>query len=355
MNNKKQVFAILASALVAVFSVSIIAQAVTTIGNNVSVGGTLAVTATSTLASKLYMNYDASNFVSFIVNSTGDINVSPNENTGGVRIYGNATSPNIVGGYSGNVVGNGYGNIIGGGGESGYINSIANSINEASILGGYDNNIDSGSYVGVIVGGAENTITGVADEQANFIGGGFTNTITAAGVDANNIGRNIIVGGEGNTITITNAVENDGHSFIGGGMTNNVTASFGTIPGGTLNTVSGAYGFAAGRRAKATASGAFALTDSTNADFTVGTANVFGARFSGGYWLTGGSVGIGTTTPAVKLHIINGTATTTIAIGSGIITTKRGKLCQWNGADYTITEFAASSVTPIYSTSTTCE
>jgi hypothetical protein len=59
---------------------------------------------------------------------------------------------------------------------------------------------------------------------------------------------------------------------------------------GTL--ASGDYSTAAGRRAKATADGVFAISDSQNADFTVSTVNAFGARFAGGYLFSGGAVAI---------------------------------------------------------------
>jgi hypothetical protein len=59
---------------------------------------------------------------------------------------------------------------------------------------------------------------------------------------------------------------------------------------GTL--ASGDYSTAAGRKAKATADGVFAISDSQNADFTVSTVNAFGARFAGGYLFSGGAVAI---------------------------------------------------------------
>ncbi len=48
MNNKKQIFAVVASAVITVFSVVLIATAVTTVGNNVSVGGDFAVAGNAT-------------------------------------------------------------------------------------------------------------------------------------------------------------------------------------------------------------------------------------------------------------------------------------------------------------------
>lgn len=66
-------------------------------------------------------------------------------------------------------------------------------------------------------------------------------------------------------------------------------------------------------------------------------------------------VGIGTSTPAVGLHVVTGTATSTLAAGSTAIGVNRGQLCLWNGASYTRMSFAANSITPVYSTSTVCQ
>ncbi len=49
MNNKKQLFAVVASAIIIVFCSVIIAQAVTTVGNNISVGGDFAVSGNGTV------------------------------------------------------------------------------------------------------------------------------------------------------------------------------------------------------------------------------------------------------------------------------------------------------------------
>ena len=107
---------------------------------------------------------------------------------------------------------------------------------------------------------------------------------------------------------------------------------------------------------KATGNVGIGTTTPTSLLDVAGTAQLRGAGGTTGLYVnSSGYVGIGTTAPSTTLHIVNGTATTTMAIGSGNITTKRGKLCLWNGASYTIMEFAADSITPIYSTSTTCQ
>lgn len=68
-----------------------------------------------------------------------------------------------------------------------------------------------------------------------------------------------------------------------------------------------------------------------------------------------GNVGIGTTTPAVSLHVVNSTNSALCAIGSAVSGTNAGKTCLWNGASYTIMSFASNSITPTYATSTTCQ
>lgn len=52
--------------------------------------------------------------------------------------------------------------------------------------------------------------------------------------------------------------------------------------------------------------------------------------------------------------LVNGTATTTSAIGTSASGTNKGKVCLWNGTQYTIITFASGSTTPAYATSTTC-
>lgn len=74
------------------------------------------------------------------------------------------------------------------------------------------------------------------------------------------------------------------------------------------------------------------------------------------YWDNGNTrLGIGTSSPIGNLHVIYGTATSGVAVGSIKSGVNRGLLCLWNGENYTITQFAAGSTTPIYSTSTTCQ
>jgi hypothetical protein len=62
-----------------------------------------------------------------------------------------------------------------------------------------------------------------------------------------------------------------------------------------------------------------------------------------------GNVGFGTSTPVANLAVASG-ITTTITVGYPGV----GKVCQWNGASWTITAYASNSITPVITTSTSC-
>lgn len=102
-----------------------------------------------------------------------------------------------------------------------------------------------------------------------------------------------------------NNTASGGYSVVGGGNQNEASGYMSTIPGGYRCTASGNYSFSAGYRAIASGLGSFALTDSQASNFTVAQSSTIGMRFAGGYWLTGGSVGIGNTNPQGKLDIMS--------------------------------------------------
>lgn len=149
--------------------------------------------------------------------------------------------------------------FIGGGAANGILAGTYNVLG-----GGNTNQIASGSG-NTITGGALNSSTGGGD--SNVIAGGATNTTV-------NTNSSVIGGGAGNTHTSSFL------SVIGGGDSNHVSGNFNTVPGGSNNAATGTYSFAAGRRAKANAQGAFTLADSTNADFINNTTDTFKARFT---------------------------------------------------------------------------
>jgi len=71
-----------------------------------------------------------------------------------------------------------------------------------------------------------------------------------------------------------------------------------------------------------------------------------------GYTNIATRLGINSSTPIGNLSVVNSTASATATItvgGTGV-----GKICQWNGASWTITEYATNSITPTITTSTSC-
>ena len=71
-------------------------------------------------------------------------------------------------------------------------------------------------------------------------------------------------------------------SFNSGSQGNDASGEYASTVGGALNTASGNYSFAAGRRAKATNEGAFVWADSQSGDFSSFSSNTFNVRASGG-------------------------------------------------------------------------
>lgn len=166
-----------------------------------------------------------------------------------LRLVPHATSPNLIGGYSGNSVTGGiYGATIGGGGGSGNINSISGSY---STIAGGEGNVGSSDRV-FIGGGQDNsatssftTVGGGWNNQAtgayNIVGGGSNNTaggqyafIGGGSQNTNSGTATSTAGGENNTI-------NADYATVGGGSGNEVTADYGTIAGGS-NKVTDQYG-----------------------------------------------------------------------------------------------------------------
>lgn len=122
-----------------------------------------------------------------------------------------ATSPSLIGGYSGNGVTSGVmGATISGGGAPSHINSVTD--NYGTIGGGYENRAGDGAG-------------SVADKSYATVGGGYSNTASG---EAATIG-----GGYDNTAS-------GGHATIGGGIYNQVTASWdATVGGGYGNIAEG--------------------------------------------------------------------------------------------------------------------
>jgi len=120
----------------------------------------------------------------------------------GLYTQQNATSPNLIGGYSGNsAVGDIVGATIGGGGSSGAINSV------------------SGNY-GTVGGGNTNTAIGMG----SLIGGGLNNSAAGWG--------SVVGGGQENSASFD-------WSIAAGGYGNTASSVFATVGGGMSNTANG--------------------------------------------------------------------------------------------------------------------
>jgi hypothetical protein len=217
----------------------------------------------------------------------------------------NASSSVISGGYSNRIGFLDFDSVIAGGS----FNAVLDGAFRSTIDGGSQHIIAENCYHSSIGGGWSNVIAG----NSGTIGGGIQQIIgdgsrfsTIGGGAGNVIGDSSItctIGGGGNNLieagswrsTIaggrTNVIgANSLHATIGGGTSNAILANAegAVIPGGILNEVGGAYGLAAGRRAKAGQSGAFVWADATEADFLSSTNNEFAVRATGGVRLVTG-------------------------------------------------------------------
>ncbi|MFA5162714.1 MAG: hypothetical protein WC421_10760 [Elusimicrobiales bacterium] len=232
-----------------------------------------------------------------------------------------STGDSVIAGGSNNIAtGSDYEVLVGG-----YHNSVSG--NSSVLSGGYYNSVSGADSVvsggnGNSVTATESVVSGGAYNQANandaVISGGSNNTVSQI--------RTVVAGGYHNTASNYDAVVSGGYynlasgidvsvgggnlntasaenAAVGGGYSNTASGTSATVPGGENNTAYGSYSFAAGRRAKATANGAFAVSDSQDADFVLTSTDTFGARFAGGYQLNGGSIGIGTANPVEKLEV----------------------------------------------------
>jgi len=202
------------------------------------------------------------------------------------RLEPNATSPNVIGGFSGNTVTAGaLGATIGGGGESASTNQVTD---DYGTVGGGRNN-RAGDAVGTttdrgfasVGGGSGNTASGFLAT----VGGGLDNTAsslraTVGGGVSNTASEAVATVGGGSSNTASGAF-----ATVGGGFDNTASGLRATVPGGDTNTAAGFYSFAAGRRAKANHEGSFVWGDSTAADMASSGDDQFIARALGGFFL----------------------------------------------------------------------
>lgn len=181
----------------------------------------------------------------------------------------NATSPNLIGGYSGNIVTSGVvGATIGGGGELSYPNKVTDyfgtvgggknnrvgnnndSLTDAgfaTIAGGYWNEA-SGEY-STVGGGVYNKASGLrstvsgglnntASTNYSTVGGGYQ---SIASNDAATIGGGYLNTASGNSSTVSGGIVNSAIALgasVGGGYNNTASGNYSTISGGEGNTTS---------------------------------------------------------------------------------------------------------------------
>ena len=135
-----------------------------------------------------------------------------NNSIGGTRQF--------IGGGLSNSTGSGlYHTIVAGS------NNIASGGAWNSVVGG-DGNWATGAY-DFVGGGYQNRVQGTDNGNGRFIGGGFSNSIPIGQTN-----YSVIVGGSSNTIGIGI------NTFIGGGLSNTVSAAWATLGGGRQNTMS---------------------------------------------------------------------------------------------------------------------
>jgi len=209
-----------------------------------------------------------------------------------LRLEPNATSPNLIGGFSGNSIDPAAaGATISGGGQSGAANTITSDGSFSTIGGGYFNTVSAAlAFLG---GGNANTASGpnsaigggqgnTAGGSASAVGGGFSNTASG--------GSSAVAGGSVNTASAINSAvaggasntASGGFSAIGGGQSNTASGLYSAVAGGNVNTASGNFSLAAGHQAKATDNGSFVWADSNDFDIGSNGANTFTARTTGG-------------------------------------------------------------------------
>jgi hypothetical protein len=215
-----------------------------------------------------------------------------------LRIYPQAQSPNILGGYSGNMISpTTYGQTIAGGGAFFYENRTLNTY--ATVGGGRKNQSDG--YGATIAGGIDNRATndyavvaGGLNNQAtgssSAIGGGFYNVAAGyvsyvGGGDLNlAMTQNATIGGGySNTITGGQSIANN---TIGGGVFNFNSGFAATIAGGHGNQATGEWSSMGG--------GGFNTASGRSTTVSGGEYNIAsgaGSTIGGGGWNGGATNG----------------------------------------------------------------
>jgi hypothetical protein len=241
-----------------------------------------------------------------------------------MRYEPDATSPNLIGGFSGNAAGAFGGQTVAGGGQAGTCGAAgvpdrpcANNVNAlfATVGGGFANSAEGPAST--IAGGEINTTSGT---DATVSGGGGNGALADSATIAG--GQNNFA--YGNTASIGGGLSNSatgGLSTISGGYTNTAFGAASTISGGTTNTASGDESTVAGG-ASNTASAHWSTAAGGNQNMASGTASLVaggeGNTASGDH-----SAVLGGSTNAVS-------GSYGIAVGHDATVTN-GKTFLWNG------------------------
>ncbi len=201
-----------------------------------------------------------------------------------LRLQPNATSPNLIGGFSGNSVDAGHlGSVVAGGGASGLPNHVTT---DYDFIGAGSGNLLAGPGGSAIVAGTGNFIGSGsafigagADNKAysdyDFIGAGQSNTAGSLSP------LSAVVGGYNNTVGAFSF-----YPTVAGGFHNEASGTYSAVAGGSYNTAFGFASFAAGRFAEAMQDGSFVWADSSDdTSLTSPADNTFTVRAAGGIWL----------------------------------------------------------------------
>jgi len=245
--------------------------------------------------------------------------------TPALRLIPNATSPDLVDGYSGNSVTAGAaGATIGGGGAASNLNRVTD---DYGTVGGGSNN-RAGDNAGT-----------TSDRLCATVGGGQSNTASGGAATVGGGGWNSAIGnystvggGDANAATLDHASVCGGgenwaggsYSTIGGGASNLVTATYGTIAGGSNITVTGNYAAVGGGWSN-TASGGAATVGGGYGN----AADGFYATVGGGYGNTasGNSATVGG-------GVANATGNNYATVGGGGGNTATGEFATIGGGDH---------------------
>jgi len=210
-----------------------------------------------------------------------------------LRLEPHATSPNIIGGYSGNSVTPGvYGATIAGGGQNTYENRVTDHHgtvsggiknhaggNSCTVGGGFSNETAGSSST--VSGGGGNT----ADGDHCTVGGGGSNTASDAFATVSGGGSNTASGYDSTVGGGSSNTASAARSTVCGGYDNTASGADSTVCGGNSNAAGGRYSLAAGYQAKIDAAhdGTFLFADfSPGLDFNSAAANEFAVRCTGG-------------------------------------------------------------------------